>query len=58
MLNDGKLLINYLRSRHSPVEQNEIMEKKQQIKMNIEKNCMYTTYFSCTILLSNEMESS
>jgi len=34
---DGQLLINYMRSRHSPIEQEERNIKKQQFKVELEK---------------------
>jgi len=41
VMSDSQLLLNYLHSRHSPVEQSEIMEKKQQSRVELEKKCMY-----------------
>jgi len=41
VMSDGQLLLNYLYSRHSPVEQRELMEKKQQNRVELEKKCMY-----------------
>lgn len=40
-MSDGQLLTNYLHSRHSPVEHNEIMEKKQQHKIELRNKCVY-----------------
>lgn len=37
VMSDSQLLLNYLHSRHSPVEQSEIMEKKQQNRVELEK---------------------
>ncbi|KAF0767688.1 methyltransferase-like protein 17, mitochondrial [Aphis craccivora] len=39
VMSDGQLLLNYLYSRHSPTEQNELMEKKQQNRVELEKKC-------------------
>lgn len=39
VVSDGLTLVNYLQSRHRPIEQNEKMEKKQQFRVNLEKKC-------------------
>lgn len=41
VMSDGQLLLNYLYSRHSPAEQNELMEKKEQNRVELEKKCRY-----------------
>lgn len=41
VLSNGQLLVNYLRSRHTPIENSQKMEKKQQYKVELEKKCMY-----------------
>lgn len=40
VMSDGQLLMNYITSRHSPVEQDVLMEKKHQQKIELEKKCM------------------
>lgn len=40
VVSDGQLLLNYLHSRHVPAEHNEIMEKKQQHRIELEKKRM------------------
>jgi hypothetical protein len=38
---DSQLLVNYMHSRHSPVEASEKIEKKKFHQAELEDKCMY-----------------